>query len=298
VLGVISDAIFDTIKMIPFMVLIFVVIEFFEHKFSNNLKPILRGSQLIGPVIGSVLGIFPQCGFSVMATILYVEGAVTTGTLIAVYLSTSDEAIPVILSRPDKINIILPLLLTKLAIGILAGYIIDISYLLLNRKRLIPVSNVQHAHEEEGCCGSTCIVEEFKLLDVIKHSFLHSVKVLTYVFLISVLLNITLFNIGSGTLSSVLLNGSVFQPVLTSIIGLIPSCASSVAIIQVFLSGNISFGSAIAGLSTSAGLGLIVLFKESKSNREKYAVVFLLLTFGILSGILLNAALPVNFLLK
>lgn len=292
----IMDAVNDTIKMIPFMVVVFIAIELFEHGYGRNLKSILKGSRFIGPVLGALLGIIPQCGFSVVSTILYAQGAVTTGTLIAVYLATSDEAVPVILSQPDKINILVPLLLSKLIIAVISGYIIDILFSIFGSNKAKYDLHISDEYEDKGCCGSTCITEKFRLSEILRHSLIHSGKILLYILAVTIILNISLSYIGEDSLSSLFLKGSVFQPVIAAVIGLIPNCAVSVAITEVFISGGITFGSAIAGLSSSAGLGLIVLFKEIKNKKKAAAIILLLLLFSTVSGILLNSLLPPNYM--
>jgi hypothetical protein len=151
---------------------------------------------------------------------------------------------------------------------------------------------VENAYDDAGCCGSTCINEKFRFLDIIKHSIFHTIRVATYVLGVSIILNIAFFYIGEENLSRVFLDGSILQPVFASIIGLIPNCAVSVAITQVYLSGGISFGSAIAGLSSSAGMGLIVLFKEVRNIKRVLLIILLLLFFSMVSGIILNSMIP------
>lgn len=295
---IIVDSLVDTVKMAPFMIIVFVAIELFEHKFESRFKPLMKKSRYFGPLIGSILGIIPQCGFSVISTVLYAEGAVSMGTLISVYMATSDEAIPIILSHPDRIKTIMPLLFSKVLFAVSAGYIIDILVLKIKGRKLI--TNVSPSpkknYDSSGCCGSLCDEAEFKLSDVFMHSFVHTAKVTGYVFMVSLLLNGFIYFIGEDSLSKVFLSDTIFQPVLTSVVGLIPSCAASVAITEVFLRGGISFGSTVSGLSACAGLGLIVLFKESKNKKDVLNAVLLLLIFSILSGMILNGILPPGYM--
>lgn len=297
-LDVILDAFIDTIKMLPFMLIIFTAIEFFEHRFGEKLKHFSKASRYIGPVLGAAIGIFPQCGFSVMSSILYAEGTITMGTLISVYIATSDEAIPVILSNPGRANVVFPLLIFKFVIAIIAGYIIDILLTLLRRKQTVecPKEVNEDLYDDKGSCGHTCIEWDPKWMDILKHSLSHSLKVLFYVFIVSALIGLSFYYVGKEALSSIFLNNSILQPVLASIIGLIPNCATSVAITELFLNGQIAFGSAISGLSANGGLGLVILFKEVKSKKKVFSIIFLLLTFSILSGIILNSVLPANYL--
>lgn len=297
-LNVLKEAFIDTVNMLPLMLAIFTIIEFLEHRFGENYKPFLKGSRYIGPVIGAAVGILPQCGFSVMSSILYAEGTITTGTLISVYIATSDEAIPVILSNPSRADIVLPLIMFKFAIAIISGYIIDILLTLRKKKLTVELTKEisEDLYDDEGCCGHTCTNREPKLIEIIKHALYHSLKVLAYVFIVSALIGLAIFYVGNQGLSAIFLGKSIFQPVLASVIGLIPNCGTSVAITMLFLSGQITFGSAISGLSANGGLGLVVLFKEIKPRKKVFYVILLLLTFSILSGMILNSTLPANYL--
>lgn len=297
-LNVILDASVDTIKMLPFMLIIFTVIEFFEHRFGENFKLFSKRSRYIGPVLGAAIGIFPQCGFSVMSSILYAEGTITIGTLISVYIATSDEAIPVILSNPGRADIVLPLLIFKFVIAIISGYIIDILLTVVKRRQTVeyPKEVKEDLYEDKGSCGHTCMDKNPKLVEILKHSLSHSLKVLFYVFIVSVLIGLSFFYVGKEALSAIFLKNSILQPILASVIGLIPNCATSVAITELFLNGQIAFGSAISGLSANGGLGLVILFKEVKSKKKVLSIIFLLLIFSILSGIILNSVLPANYL--
>lgn len=298
-LNVILDALIDTIKMFPLMLIIFTVIEFFEHRFGENFKSFFsKGSKYIGPVLGAAIGIFPQCGFSVMSSILYAEGAITVGTLISVYIATSDEAIPVILSKPERANVVLPLMVFKFVIAIISGYIIDMLLALLKGRKAVenPKKIDEDLYSTNGCCGDTCMERNPKLAEILKHSLFHTFKIIFYVFVVSVLIGLSFFYVGKEMLSRIFLGNSMLQPVLASLIGLIPNCATSVAITELFLNGQIKFGSAISGLSANGGLGLAILFKEVKSKKKVFYIILILLIFSILSGIILNGVLPVNYL--
>jgi hypothetical protein len=290
------ESFIDTVKMIPIIFIVFSAVEFFEHRFGKNLKPLLKSSRSVGPILGAVVGIIPQCGFSVISTMLFAEGAITTGTLISVYLATSDEAIPVILAEPDSLNTLVPLIVSKLIIAISSGYMIDALFAILNKSSInSDIRPTGNDYEEDGCCGSTCITHDFELSKVLKHSFSHTFRVVWYIFLVSTALNLGIYYAGNDFLSRLFLKGSILQPVAAALVGLIPNCAASVAITQVFLKGEISFGSAIAGLSSSAGMGLIVLFKEVKNKKTVFTIILLLLASSIIFGMILNATLPLQF---
>lgn len=285
------DALIDTAKMVPLLLIIYTAIEIIEYKFGNNINEKIGNTGKAGPVIGALLGCVPQCGFSVIATALYTKRILTLGTLLAVYLSTSDEAIPVILSYPGKAHIILPLLMIKVVIAIIAGYIIDA---IIKRKgeyvNEVSVSSEMSGFsdvDEKGCCGHDCSKHDDKK-DLILHPLIHTLKVFIFIFVVSLILNFIIYKLGEENLGKVLFNNSIFQPILTGLIGLIPNCASSIAITEVFLKGGLSFGSAIAGLSSSAGLGIIVLFKENKNKWESIKIIALLYTTSVIAGIIIQ----------
>lgn len=296
---IILDNLIDTIKMLPFILVIFILSELFEHRFGENFKPFLNRSRYAGPIIGAAVGTLPQCGFSVMATLLYAEGTITTGTLISVYVATSDEAIPIILSNPGRANVIPPLIVTGFIAAIIVGYSVDAVIPLLRKKQTAeesPRPIDEDVYQDSGCCGHRCLERNVKVLEMVKHALSHTFRILFYVFIVSSLLGLSLFYLGKERLGELFLGKSVFQPVLTALIGLIPNCAASVALTELFLNGQISFGSAIAGLSASGGLGLIVLFKEVKPKKKALLVILLLFSLSILVGVILNGVLPANFL--
>lgn len=286
-----KDALIDTAKMLPLLLFIYIGIELLEYKMGNKIKDKVKNAGKAGPALGALFGCIPQCGFSVILTALYTKRVITVGTLIAVYLSTSDEAIPVILSQPDKIGLILPLLATKVVIGIIAGYIIDFT---LKKSRVrIAESEICTALEEDesrdldekGCCGHSCTAQEPDYKELILHPVIHTLKVFAFLFVVSVLINYIIYKIGEENLKSVFLPNSIFQPVIAGLVGLIPNCSASVAITEIFLKGGISFGSTITGLSASAGLGLIVLFKENKNIKDSFKILGILYGISVVAGI-------------
>ena len=298
---IIMDALIDTSKMIPLLLLIYIGIEFLEYKFGAVIGEKVKRAGKVGPILGAGFGCIPQCGFSVISTTLYSKRLISVGTLLAVYLSTSDEAIPVILSQPDKIGVILPLLLTKVGIAIVAGFSID--GLIHWRNKHSTQSQIcatsqdgtldEHdvnmkEIEETGCCGHHCTSEKINLKELFLHPMIHTAKVFFFIFAVTILLNLFIYYIGEENIGRLFMGNTIFQPIIAAFIGLIPNCAASVAITQLFLNGAIGFGSTIAGLSASAGLGMIVLFKENKDRKDTLKIVGILLTVSILSGIFLQ----------
>ena len=282
-----ADAFKDSLHMLPFLFLIFVVIEVIEFFYSKKMTQLAKYSSKAGPLVGSLAASFPQCGFSVIASTLYTKGLITKGTLIAVFLSTSDEAIPVILSEPSKMYLIVPILLTKIFIGISAGYLIDF---LLDQFKNDDKDNEQETENievEEGCCKHH--VHKPRKRDLLLHPLEHTVNVFIFVVLITVGLNYMVHCIGGEeNLGQYFLNDSILQPVITAIVGLIPNCAISIAITLMYLKGAIGFGSVISGLCSSAGLGLLVLLKKNTSLKDTAKIILMLLCVSIFWGIVIQ----------
>lgn len=280
-----KDALIDSVHMIPFLFVVFFIIEFIEYFYSHKMTTFLKHSDKTGPFVGSVLASVPQCGFSVVASTLYSKRLINVGTLIAVYLSTSDEAIPVILSEPGKAYIVIQLLIVKLLIGITAGYFIN--FILESIKKTAPeVANDDIS--EEGCCKHQLTKNPDKK-ELILHPIIHTANVFFFVFLVTLGINymVTLIG-GEENLGKYFLHNSIFQPVLTALLGLIPNCAASVAITLMYLKGAIGFGSVISGLCSSAGLGLLVLLRKNSDIKDTLKIISLLLIVSIMSGIIIQ----------
>lgn len=303
------DALIDSAKMLPLLLAIYIGIEILEYKFGNKIRKSVQKAGDSGPLLGAVAGSLPQCGFSVITTALYSQRLVTIGTLLAVYLATSDEAIPIILSQPDKAGVLLPLIITKIIIAIVAGYSIDFIFRKRNRETLAHINsynsghdNPEHRHEEisnkTSCCGHhTCNNSEngdiknkksFNVNELIIHPIIHTLKIFVFIFIVSFLINLILFLVGNEVLAKILLSGTIFQPILAALVGLIPNCAASVAITELYLNETISYGSVIAGLSASGGLGLLVLFKEEKNKKDVWMIVALLFSISTVAGIIIQ----------
>lgn len=275
-IDIILDTLIDSLKLLPFLFIAFLIIELIEHKLNKQTKKLVSKSGKVGPLIGSLLGLFPQCGFSVMATNLYVTRIITLGTLISIYLATSDEMLPIMLSQKIAFIEIVKLLGIKFICGIIWGFIID---LLLNKKSKKENINYEICDEDHCNCH-----EE----GVIKSTLIHTLKTLLFIMLVSFLLNILLHFIGEDNLSKVFLKNSIFGPFISSLIGLIPNCGSSIVITELYLNGAISLGSAMAGLLTGSGVALLVLFKENKDIKENVTILSLLYGLGVISGIIIE----------
>lgn len=277
---VILEALIDTAKILPLLFVIYYLIELLEHKFAAKWQrnKLLQGKA--SPVIGAGMGCVPQCGFSVISTDLFSKGKLSIGALIAVYIATSDEAIPLMIANPSKIGWLFALIGVKLVIGILVGYISMAIYKLFFKKPKIAIeaqNHEDHDHEEHeseeveiehgGCCRHHVESKSFDWL----HPMLHCLKISAFILIINIILGlITHIWIGEEALKSFLNNSMWLQPLLAVIIGLIPNCAASVCITELALSGGLTFGALVAGLCVNAGLGLIMLFKQIRIGRRIY----------------------------
>jgi len=272
----------DSISMVPLLLVIYVGIELIELKWGDKIRLLVQKSGSAGPAIGAIGGSIPQCGFSVIGSTLYTQKLITIGTLLAILLSTSDEAIPVILSQPNKAAIIIPIILTKVFIAIVAGYSIDFIFRKKNKKVLSHIAEYKsgkdaksHHHEETisetvACCGHnpTAAINDLNVKSIFIHPAIHTLKIFAFIFAVSLLINLTIFWIGEKALSSLFAGHVVLQPFIAALVGLMPNCASSVAITGLYLKGAITYGSVIAGLCASGGLGLLIIFKEDKSRKD------------------------------
>ena len=274
-LEIILETLIDTLKLIPFLFVAFLIMECIEHKFKKDSVEKLNKAGKFGPIIGSFLGAVPQCGFSVMATNLYATRIITLGTLISIYLSTSDEMLPILISEGASLKIILSILLTKIIIGIISGFIIDF---ILKKK------NKTNYEIKDFCEEEHCDCEHSIFKSAIKHTF----NIVLFIFIISLILHVGLHYLGEDKISNFLLKDSIFSPFLSSLIGLIPNCASSVVITELYLNGAINFASCIAGLLTGSGVALALLFKINKNQLENFKIILTLYLIGSLSGVLIE----------
>lgn len=272
---VILDTIIDSLKLIPFLLVAFLIIELLEHKLNNKTKNIITKSKKIGPIIGSLLGVIPQCGFSVMATNLYITRIITLGTLISIYLSTSDEMLIIMISEKVEISLILKILLIKIFFGIVYGLIID---KIINKKKKDKETNYELCDEEHCDCNHSILLSAIK----------HTLHITLFIFIITLIINTIFTILGDNYLSKILLNNSILSPFITSLIGLIPNCAASVILTELYLNSTISLGALIGGLLTSSGSSLLVLIKNNKNQKENLSIILLLYALGVLSGIIIE----------
>ena len=273
---ILLDTLLDAIKLLPFLFVTFLLMEYIEHGFTKKGKEKIKKAGNLGPFFGSLLGAVPQCGFSVMATNLYATRIVTLGTLISIYLSTSDEMLPILISQKCSFSIIIKILLIKVLIGMLAGFIIDF----IIRKK----SKTSNYEIKKFCDEEHCDCEH----GIIKSSIKHTLNILIFIIVITLLLNLGFYYFGNDNIEKLFLKDSFFSPFISSLIGLIPNCGASVALTELYLNNVISFASVISGLLTGSGVALLVLFKINKNVKENVKILLTLYFIGALSGIVIE----------
>jgi len=285
-LEVFLDALKDSAIILAFVFVLYVLLSFFETK----LARIFEHSHKWAPIVGVSLGLIPQCGFSVVAADLFNKKHITIGTVIGVFIATSDEALPIFLGNvqdPQKIFMVLPLLGIKFIVGLLVAYLVDFIF----RKHI----HETHDHEEDchceethhkGCCGHD--IEGEDKHNVLKQNFihplLHSLKIFAYIFVINFIFGTILYLIGEDKVIGFLEYNRYLAPLFSVLVGFIPNCASSVIISELFMLGGIPFGACVGGLCVNAGLGLFVLFKNTKNLKTNLLVTLILLLTGLVVG--------------
>ncbi len=273
-LDILKDTLADTVKLLPFLFITYLIMEYIENRTSEKVKDKIKKSGKFGPVIGGLLGIVPQCGFSASATNLYVTRLISIGTLMAVYLSTSDEMLPIFISEAIPINIILKVLAIKLVFAIVFGFLIDFIFRKINKGK---VQEYQDICEDAHCgCHEN---------GILKSSLIHTLNIIIYIFIITLIINIVIANVGEDRIEHFIETHVALGPIISSLIGLIPNCAASVIITNLYLKNVFDMASLISGLLTGAGVGLIVLFKMNKKHlKENLVITGLLYFIGVISG--------------
>ncbi len=296
---VISDALLDSLPILPFLFIVYVLIEVLERRlmFASRAKRLLRGK--FAPLIGAGVGLIPQCGFSVMATNLYLSGNLTVGTLMAVFIATSDEAIPILITNGTTALRLLPLLAIKVLFALFMGYLLDVIFRKRNAEKFAlseinATVGAESAEEETetGCCHHK--LEKSKhstdrkemLKEYLLHPFVHSIKVFLYILVINLLFGTLIYFIGRDKIAVFLSQSGWWQPFVAGLVGLIPNCAASVIISQMYVLGGITFGACLTGLSVNAGIALALLLRKNKNIKDS---IFILLTLYF-SGVILGLA--------
>ncbi len=276
ILELLLDVVLDSLKTVPFLFLSYLLIEYVEHKASEHFLHKLASIRKTGPLLGSALGIVPQCGFLVSSIRLFTGGLISFGTLAAIFISVSDEALPVLLSNPKTVSAILPLVAIKLLLAICFGYLIDT----ISKPHDTPHHDheILHSHCEEDCCDNGIVRPVLK----------HTAKSWVFILLSLLIFETVLFLLGESVLTSLFLSGSVLQPVFASLLGLIPGCASSIMLSELYASSAISFGSLTAGLIANSGIGLVFLFRSNRNSKQNLTIALLLFVLGCVTGFILQ----------
>ena len=273
------DAICDSVHLLPFLFIVFLIIELLEYFYADKINSLLKKTGKSGVLVGSLASIIPQCGFSVIASSLYSRRIITRGCLIAVYLATSDETIPILLATPEKAYLIIPIVAVKLIIGIAIGYLIDF----ISPTKIVDNQDfTPDIAEEEGCCKHD--IEHGHKREILIHPIVHTANVFGFILVITLILN---YCLESVTITNLIEGGKYVQPIIAAFVGLIPNCAISIGITMMLIKGTISFGAAISGLLANAGLGLLVLLKNN-DFKDTIKVIAVLLTVSIFAGLLIE----------
>lgn len=313
---IIADTLLDTIKLVPFLFLTYLAMEYLEHKAGEKTAHMVRKAGTWGPLIGGLAGAVPQCGFSAAASNLYAGRVISLGTLLAIYLSTSDEMLPILISERAPVSMMVQIVAVKALIGIVAGFVVDA---MMRGRSLLGEANGHHHREKQGhhveqeshdghahdhsghhhdheehyhiheiCEHDHCNCEKDGVfLSAVKHTL----QITFFVMLISFVLNLVLYFVGEDALAHLILDRPVLGPVLAGIVGLVPNCAASVVITQLFLEGVIGMGAMMAGLLVGAGVGLVVLFRVNHHKGENLKIVGLLYCIGVVMGIVIELVL-------
>lgn len=270
------DGLIDTLKLLPYLLVTFLILELLEHKLKGNNEKLLKKNKKFGPVVGGILGALPQCGFSSMAANLFSGRVITMGTIIAVFLSTSDEMLPIMLGENVDIMLLLKIVGFKVLVGIIVGYIVDLLY----KKK-----QDKHMHIHELCEEEHCSCEKD---GIILSSIKHTLKIGLFVLIANLAINLIIYYVGEDNLKNVLLNKNIFTYFISSLIGLIPNCASSVTMTELYLSNLITLGNLLSGLLTGSGLGILLLFKTNKNFKENILIMSIIYFVGVLVGIIVD----------
>lgn len=279
------DALIDSFKVFVVIVLIYIILSFVEDKISHSKK--FSKQNKLSPLIGASAGLIPQCGLSVVASDMYIKEHITMGTLVATFIATSDEALPIMLSEPKKIKWILPVLLIKLVVGFIVGYLVDLIYRHSNEEVHEHLDHCHH-HEEVhvGCCHHHIDDEkENPLHKHLVHPLLHSLKIFAYVLAVNIVFSLIVYYVGDDAIINFISKNKYVAPLFTTLVGMIPNCASSVIITELYITSGLSFGATMAGLIMNAGLGMVILLKN-KNVWKKTAIIW---------GIMIATALVVGY---
>lgn len=315
-LDVLTESVIDTLKLIPFLFLTYLAMEALEHSASHHVRAAVEKSGKAGPVVGSILGALPQCGFSAMAATLYAGRVVTAGTLVAVILSTSDEMIPVFVAHQESPTRLFGILALKVIVGIVAGLLVDVALRMLHR------TGDGHTHIHELCERAHCHCEDVEdengsaeaeaqtaaagehddvarehahghdhhgLWPIVRSALVHTVQVTVFIFLVAFVFGLLIEGVGEDAIGELLADHPVRATFIAALVGLIPNCGASVALTELFLDGTLAAGPMVAGLLVSGGVGLLVLWRTNADLRQNAAVTGVVYAVGVAVGLLVGA---------
>lgn len=275
---VIEHTLLDTLKVIPFLFITYLAMEYLEHKAGEKTQNFVKKSGKLGPVIGSLFGALPQCGFSAAASNFYAGRVITIGTLIAIFLSTSDEMLPILISQSVDPVVIVKILAMKIVIGMAAGLFIDFMF--------PEKEEHDHEHIHEMCEHDHCNCGKGE--SIWKSAFSHTLQIAFFLLLITFALNVVLEFVGEEALAELILNKPVLGPILAAIVGLVPNCASSVVLTTLYIERAMSFGAMMAGLLVNSGVGVLVLLKSNTDKKEDANIIGCVFVIGIIAGIIID----------
>mgnify|MGYP001083929878 FL=1 len=273
ILDVIHDTYIDSLRILPFLFLAYLAMECLEHWTGGRMQTIVRKSGKAGPAIGGILGIFPQCGFSAAAANLFAGRIITMGTLMAVFLSTSDEMLPIMVSENVGISMIGKILLIKVFFALAAGFLVDVLFRKKEEPQIEHLCERQHCHCERGIWRS---------------AFSHTWKIFLYIIAVSLILNFVIALVGEETLAAMVLNKPALSLFVSALVGMIPNCASSVILTQLYLGGVLGAGALMAGLLSGSGVGFLVLLRVNEDKKENLRIFGLLYALGVAGGALIE----------
>lgn len=293
VVDIILDAVLDSVKLIPFLLLVYILMGYLEKNANNRLYHKMVSARWGGPVIGALIGCVPQCGFSVIGANLYSKRMIGLGTLLAIFVSTSDEAIPILIAYPSMFKTVLIVLGLKVLFAVIIGIVIEAVCAVVGKRKLVVAGagevEAVFCESESSCgCGGHHQEEEQKDINIWTYAIKHTLKILLFIFAVNLILGGLIEGFGEEHIKTLLLSNSVFQPALAALIGLIPNCAASIVLTEMFVSGALSLGALIAGLCTGAGVGLVVLFKTNKKMIDNFRIVGILYVIGTLCGMIVQ----------
>lgn len=284
------DALIDSAKLLPFLFIIYILLEWFNRKAGTKVYQTIQKTKKFAPMLGGAIGVIPQCGLSAAAATLYSGKVITIGTMLAVFLSASDDMLPILISEAVPVITVVKILVVKMTIGIVSGYLIDLVWKITHKKaeepkgavRIMSKKKVQQSQTVQICTASCCTGNFW--VAVLKHTF----QVFGFLLGVSVLLNLLIGFIGEESLAGVFQNIPILGEFIAALIGLIPNCASSVVITQLYLSGVMGAGSLFAGLLVNAGVGILTLLKLNKNKKENAIIIATLYGVGVFWGILIE----------